>query len=449
MRKAIFRIFAAHFLCAVLAVTQPRAESNNLGDLWFAPNMTSSADWKQLFLNPDSWSSARSKVSALFLTDYRLTPSWNGNTSKLSDAELRLLIERLKSWNMAFGLEAGSVKPWGCTADITSNKTLEAMERITKLEGEVHYIVMDDPLYGGGARSDSCNLTLKEIAQQIDVYITTIKTYYPDVRIGTNDPWPYFDTPTIKNWIDTLASTLHHPLAFFQLDVDGRRAKTSNTSLSQLREIANHARSRDIPFRVIIWNAGAIHPREVVDDATEYQSAMLFASEVSKNTSVDGVALESWDSFSITTTPDSVPNTLTNLLRDYADEYPPAKRTYPFSTRHLPRSAPPIGVFDMIAGTVLHGWSVDKNAPTQPNNVIIYMDGPMGQGAHVATISTTIPRPDVNDKWSATGPHGFSWEIPAQYATASHRWYVYGVSTSDPNSMALLTGSPKTNTQGK
>ena len=117
------------------------------------------------------------------------------------------------------------------------------------------------------------------------------------------------------------------------------------------------------------------------------------------------------------------------------------------------------GFFDAISAQgIARGWALDKDTPAQSINVAIYMDGPKGQGTLIDTVPTNTVRPDVNcvisgGKWAAgvctggdgsiIGKHGFLWTIPAQYKTASHSWYIYGVDSADSSSMKLIVNSPK------
>lgn len=245
--------------------------SNNLGDLWFSPN-TSSTDWKQLFLNPSSWSSARANVSALEIADYQ-------TTDLLSDSELTTLTTRLKDWNMALTLGSGAVKEWGCTADITSKVTLTALDRIKKFGGQVDYISMDEPLVAGGSSlSNGCKLSQQEIANRTANYISLIKQKYPNVQIGDTEPWPLFTEGTLKQWIDQLSAASEYKIAFLTLDVDYQNAVIYSHPLTEIKDIADYARGKGIPFRIIIWNANALYPQQVTDASTEYTATMKFAS---------------------------------------------------------------------------------------------------------------------------------------------------------------------------
>jgi hypothetical protein len=107
-------------------------------------------------------------------------------------------------------------------------------------------------------------------------------------------------------------------------------------------------------------------------------------------------------------------------------------------------SAPPIGYFDGIgADATIVGWTLDPDTPSQSTTVAFYADGVKGQGTLVATVPANQSRLDVNSAQNVTGDHGFSWQIPAQYLSAIHSWYAYGIDSSDSSIATLLIGSPK------
>lgn len=306
----------------LLAAAPAIAQGNNRGDLWFGPNLHS-ADWKQLFLDPSSWARARRSVSVFQIADHLLT----GPKPVLSDAELAELVRQLKAWKMGLAFEAGSVKPWGCTAANTSNVTLTAMRRVAKQGGHVGYLAMDEPLTATNPKPGGCAMSPPEIARQVAAYITIIKHEFPEVKIGDIEPWPGIGTAAIKQWIDLLVSASPSGVAFLTLDVDNALVQARHVPFAQLREIADYARTRGLAFRLIMWNSNALN--RVNDDASEYAATLLFASRMQAVTAIDGATLESWDDFPITTVPDTADHTLTRLLRDYADRHPPARRPAP------------------------------------------------------------------------------------------------------------------------
>ena len=103
----------------------------------------------------------------------------------------------------------------------------------------------------------------------------------------------------------------------------------------------------------------------------------------------------------------------------------------------------PTGWLDSVDSGYVSGWSYDPDNPSLSNDVHIYIGGPAGSGAAGYAVTANQPRPDVNQAFGISGDHGFSFQIPAQYANG-HQYavYAYGIDTG-ANSPALLQGCPK------
>ncbi|MBX4187217.1 MAG: right-handed parallel beta-helix repeat-containing protein, partial [Candidatus Doudnabacteria bacterium] len=111
----------------------------------------------------------------------------------------------------------------------------------------------------------------------------------------------------------------------------------------------------------------------------------------------------------------------------------------------------PTGTFDGVRtdGITLYGWSYDPDANTSPINVQIFVNGPVGTGTLIGTVSTTFTRTDVNSNFGITGTHGFELVIPTQYRDgAAHNYYAYGIDFNDSTRSTLLGGSPRSITAG-
>ena len=89
------------------------------------------------------------------------------------------------------------------------------------------------------------------------------------------------------------------------------------------------------------------------------------------------------------------------------------------------------------------GWALDSLNPAAAVSVEIYVDGPVGSGTKVATVTADHPRQDVNDTLGVPGDHGFQWPLSSAYQTGSHEFYVYAVDrASHPTVRTELSSSP-------
>ncbi len=103
----------------------------------------------------------------------------------------------------------------------------------------------------------------------------------------------------------------------------------------------------------------------------------------------------------------------------------------------------PTGWLDSADNGHISGWSYDPDNPSASNQVHIYINGPAGTGTFLASVTADQPRPDVNQALGIAGNHGFSFQVPLQYADGqTHAVYAHGIDTG-ANSPALLQGCPK------
>lgn len=104
----------------------------------------------------------------------------------------------------------------------------------------------------------------------------------------------------------------------------------------------------------------------------------------------------------------------------------------------------PVGHLDLIDinTATVQGWTFDPDNSSASNEVHIYIDGPAGQGTFAGSTIANVPRPDVNNAFGVAGDHGFSVQIPPQYANGQpHSVFAYGIDTG-ANPPTLLSNSP-------
>ena len=104
----------------------------------------------------------------------------------------------------------------------------------------------------------------------------------------------------------------------------------------------------------------------------------------------------------------------------------------------------PIGLPDGVSATgLVHGWTLDPDRLAQTAQVHLYIDGPYPTGTYLGSLPAKQPRPDANQATGYPGNYGYTYQIPAQYASGrTHTIYAYGIDLSN-NPNKLLGGSPK------
>lgn len=98
-------------------------------------------------------------------------------------------------------------------------------------------------------------------------------------------------------------------------------------------------------------------------------------------------------------------------------------------------SLSPIGKIDSLTAqggqALISGWTFDFNNTAQAIGVVIDRNG-----KHVAWGPTAIDRTDVNQAWSITGKHGFSYRLPL--VAGVNQFCVYGVNIGSGGGNSLL-----------
>jgi hypothetical protein len=233
---------------------QPAAPA---GEIWFTPNVAS-VDLLDLFSTPDAWTLARGKVAVLGLYAQQTIATMpsecpNCGANILPNLLARNAFSTLKTWNVKLSIEAGAVKEWDCTGDVTSTVVNRAIDNVEAGGGEVAYIRMDEPFIGGQltAGGMSCKQTMAQSAAQTANFIAKVHAAHPSVIIGDIEPYPVFTVDQLKAWVMELEKN-SVTLPFFHLDVDRNHVANIKADVSgDLRKLRDFFRARKIPFGVI------------------------------------------------------------------------------------------------------------------------------------------------------------------------------------------------------
>lgn len=227
--------------------------------VWFAPNM-GSIDYPDLFSQPQQWSQTRSKTDVFkFYVDNATNPPPNrpifgGN--RLGAFVAVQAFEKLMEWELSIAVEAGAVKPWGCTGRREFELANRAIENIHTHGGIVDFLAMQEPLHEGQVvhqNGKTCGLTMEETAQVTAQFIDLIDADYRDIIVGDIEPYPVRSVSELKEWVLELEK--HGvELGFFHLDVDRNRVRVEGHNVAaDLWELNQFFEQRDIPFGVIFW----------------------------------------------------------------------------------------------------------------------------------------------------------------------------------------------------
>lgn len=221
--------------------------------VWLAPNL-GSPDLVAMFSEPDRWPRARARVDVFkFYSQHVLPPAaypcpgCEGNT--LDALRVAGAFTRLSGWGIETAVEAGAVKPWGCTADVTAAVALDAVRGVASSGGTVRYLAMDEPLLSAG----ECGYDLLQAARVVADFEERMKAGSPGLQVGDIEPYPRLSVAELLGW--TLALRREGlALAFFHVDVDRREAVRRGVDVAaDLQALREGMRLQGVPFGVILW----------------------------------------------------------------------------------------------------------------------------------------------------------------------------------------------------
>jgi hypothetical protein len=250
-------------------------------DVWFAPDFAS-ADFQNLFTQPDQWSVARSKVRTFKFYAIQANsssfgcPAWQCGPTRLPELINVQAFSRLKAWGIDVAIETEAVQPGSCTADSNFNIAEDAIQNIQANGGTVRFIAMDEPFILGQLTFDgqTCNLTMEQSADQTKRFIQLVQGKFVYIVIGDIEPYPYFTVAQLESWI-SLVQSLGVQLAFFHLDVDPALVAANGADLvGDLQVLNAFCQAHNIPFGVLLNSLTA------TSDTAYYNEAIQFTQRV-------------------------------------------------------------------------------------------------------------------------------------------------------------------------
>jgi len=104
------------------------------------------------------------------------------------------------------------------------------------------------------------------------------------------------------------------------------------------------------------------------------------------------------------------------------------------------RNMLPKGSLESTNNGVFTGWAFDPDHKGNPLTIKVYNGGKIGSGTLVRTITTDVPRSDINSKYGLTGNHGFSFTLPTNVDPQSV--YIYAIDPDDSSGYSNFPISP-------
>jgi len=263
--------------------------------------------FRDLFERADEWELARSRIHSIGYYDHRI--------HQFSDEELTEWFDMVQFWGKKLFIETGALNEWCTTGQACFEAIRPLYDRFIGLGAKIDAFCMDEPFF----KTRHFGLGNDQYAvEQVADWIRLIRENYPDIAVGSIEPYPSLGRIEIQNWIVNLDSRCSdlgvRGLDFFCLDPDWRRFP-SDGRWSQVKLLEDFCRARDLPFSLIYWAAD--QPLST-DDSDWYELTLAQGQAYHDQRGIpDEFNLQSWLSIPSQSVPETADNTLTRTLNDF------------------------------------------------------------------------------------------------------------------------------------
>lgn len=315
-RAARRGLLGAAVLC-MLTLCDAAAASADFPEIWFSPS-ADAPDYLGLFSPDAPWQQAAEEVRVFSAPGRRLlgAPVVARLPALLSDLSARRI-----------GLEVGLMAllgngPGGCGYGVDGygapHQALADARLLKSYGANVRYFAMAQPLYYGhsyrGRRA--CHASIEEVARSVAQVVQEVRSIYPDARFGDVEPMGFQDPRwlhDLETWFDAYQAATGRRLAYFRVDVQWQGAWTA-----ELRSLSELLARKHIPLQVIFSGSTGLRTDEAwIGSAVRHFDAYQAASLPRPTVAV----VQSLDTLPSRVLPENDPNTLSSLVRVFADRY--------------------------------------------------------------------------------------------------------------------------------
>ncbi|MCL1593407.1 MAG: hypothetical protein M3132_03530 [Actinomycetia bacterium] len=269
-----------------------------------------SADYWLLFDADALWEQGRSTIDAFKIHGWQIR-------SKLSDAELMVLLDYLDTHSIPLMLEMEPLDPPTTCRHNESFEgpyELQTARRIERLGGVIAAVAIEQP-YTYGHKNDGegeCQYTVDRVVDEVVEWISDMREIYPGVPVGSIEGiWqsPATTPRDMEIWLDAYEAAAGEPFAFLHMDVDWLRSDWPEVLLG-IEEVADE---REVPFGVLYTGGHG-------DDSDAWLQATIdhvATYEQLTGGSPDHVVFQSWTDKPDTLLPETSLSGFTHLLTRY------------------------------------------------------------------------------------------------------------------------------------
>jgi hypothetical protein len=299
------------------------AEASGLPKIWILGRLPphSTADANEMFRMDADWKKVAAQTSVV-----KLPP---GALLDAKDEDLKRAFENLAGRHIALAFEMRVLVRTGqCTqktrAYSNPGDVERILERAQRLGADPKYIVILDPLFFGHRflGPGACQEPPEELARQIARQIRLIRTYFPNVEIGTSDVVDESEAwaGELVNWAEVYRRVTGEPLAFFHAEMARSRAAVQN-----LAKLAGEMKARRISFGITYDGDDEASSNEAWADSARQHIAEI---EYVMGLRPDAAIFKGGANHPAFLLPESQPGTLFNLVFQYLLEPPSITLTW-------------------------------------------------------------------------------------------------------------------------
>jgi len=303
----------------VVATPYPQPDLSERPLVFFGPlpPPDGSLDFMNLFTEDAPWTKAAQHVRI-----FNLYGGWVAHfpwePEEATDDELEQIIADLNRRGIAIGFEASPLVATdecgrGIEGFFGPEEGLRIVNRLKQFGATVRYVSLDEPFAFGHIYDgpNACQWPPEKIAQQVQDYVTAIKTVYPNAIIGDNEPlWAGVEVGELVEWLDAYKAVTGSHLSFIHLDLDFSRADWSMAA----KQLEEAARARGIEFGIFyLGDAGDATDAAWLNKA--FERARVY--ELVAGGTPDHVKFQSWHNRPDYVLPETNPDTFTALIKRY------------------------------------------------------------------------------------------------------------------------------------
>ena len=178
--------------------TPPPPTEISIDLLWFAPNFSrhlpenpdqDNECW-DLFLPDAPWTQAKQQVNVIQIDQPAISSYRIDEKNEIRGFPLPGAIESIKEAGLSLSIQVIGPGNGVCSGEEAAARDLPDLAKIPQLGGEINFIVIPEPIEKmiSHGYDNNCSFTFEQAAEQLSLYIISIREQFPTTKIGIYEP---------------------------------------------------------------------------------------------------------------------------------------------------------------------------------------------------------------------------------------------------------------------